>query len=1091
MADTITLSNDRFPAGTVVDAYPAASRVDGQTPVGTPVTTATVSAGGSVEFSGLARSARYVAHAIVGGEHRYVSFTTMHARSKLHVDDDGRLFDSDNEEVPVIGEPGPAGPSGSAGQDAVAISDAIRGQQDRFYREIGGWLTYDGNGFVASTDAISRPQNIELVSTDSAKITLLHEDIGARAIINAEATVGENLESVGIKALARVGTDLKTTDILLRQSRVFDDNISYNGSVWVKERSAASPFTVSFSSNVLHVTHEAFGSAKVAEIRLTPTGNLRPVIVAGSVTTTGFDVKFLDAAGAQVNVASTDMAVSVSREVRNVAVDPTNLVVNAVVQKTQPWADFVPSTTPTLWARFGEAAGTSLNDEIGTNDGTLAATVTLGATGAISGDANKAVTLDGAQGKIAFSSPGLTGPFSLSLWFKSTGGGSVTPNDYGTLIGAASNKRILIHKTSGLVLVQMGGAQLTTPAATAPNNVWHHLVFTWDGTTERLFVDGLLSTSAVSANIALNQMFWLGSYAVTSVAYSYKGDMDEFAVYNRALTTSEVQGMYVTGTDSALVVDRALGSRIGFRALFETFAPAPPVEDPGDVPPDPTPLPAGDPGGAATSYQSLYPYRSVLNSAFYDWVGRQLPVTQVARDAIELNGLTGLPNATSDNWRTWFCTYYGIDPVTGATTGNGTGGANPPLYMNISRHLIYVVGDDQPLRNLVDKDITFSGWAAQVNAAVASLGGLPIPADAFPDTTGDRYTIVYQPGTDLIATIYAHSALQEGTYDERAITTMELTAAPTGGGFFLEFDYMDNVNRNTQTFFCQTPVPYNCTAPQLMALLQTAKTTAGTVLGATRAGSNPTVVTGGPLHEAPLVIGWTLGMPLRAVPMRFTNNFMNAGAVHFIYKKAENWSRSRLSAITSPNVSNGHVPIVSGSPAVATATRIVNLPLIIDWDEHKRAYDAAIAAGDGTIAGADWDAPGTDHGHVIGLNIGNCGTGFVYPATSGDGTLSNSDGSKMKQGALCTFPIDADHSKVAPEMMPIFNTIRRYGFIPYDKTGGGSEFVFRNWTWPGQSRPFPGPSTFNTSTVARLPYMRQLPWHQIQVIAPSAVLAGW
>src|SRR6185436_15140206 len=99
------------------------------------------------------------------------------------------------------GPPGPAGPAGPSGQDAVESSDAVRGQLDRFYRVVGGVLTYNGTEFTLNNDAFSRGQNIDGVTSDGHRITVNHEDISATHVVNTSATVGENLQSVGISAL--------------------------------------------------------------------------------------------------------------------------------------------------------------------------------------------------------------------------------------------------------------------------------------------------------------------------------------------------------------------------------------------------------------------------------------------------------------------------------------------------------------------------------------------------------------------------------------------------------------------------------------------------------------------------------------------------------------------------------------------------------------------------------------------------------------------------------------------------------------------------------------------------------------------------
>src|SRR5262249_54431949 len=76
---------------------------------------------------------------------------------------------------------------------------------------------------------------------------------------------------------------------------------------------------------------------------------------------------------------------------------------------------------PLAYWRFGEASGTTVHDETGHgHDGTIGTGVTLGAGGAILGDADTALQLAGTQGVDAgdaFDFPN-NAPYSLEGWIK-------------------------------------------------------------------------------------------------------------------------------------------------------------------------------------------------------------------------------------------------------------------------------------------------------------------------------------------------------------------------------------------------------------------------------------------------------------------------------------------------------------------------------------------------------------------------------------------------------------------------------------------------------------------------------------------------
>ncbi len=64
----------RYPAGTTVSVYPRLQRAANGPPSGAAVTSAVATAT-SVTFTVLTGGVKYVAYALVGGEHRYVEFT--------------------------------------------------------------------------------------------------------------------------------------------------------------------------------------------------------------------------------------------------------------------------------------------------------------------------------------------------------------------------------------------------------------------------------------------------------------------------------------------------------------------------------------------------------------------------------------------------------------------------------------------------------------------------------------------------------------------------------------------------------------------------------------------------------------------------------------------------------------------------------------------------------------------------------------------------------------------------------------------------------------------------------------------------------
>jgi L-aminopeptidase/D-esterase-like protein len=85
---TVTLNrSDLFPIGTSVGIYPAGARQSGQVPSSAAITSGTVDAAGllSITNAGILSYTRYVAYALVNGEHRYAALrSTLDAQTSGH-----------------------------------------------------------------------------------------------------------------------------------------------------------------------------------------------------------------------------------------------------------------------------------------------------------------------------------------------------------------------------------------------------------------------------------------------------------------------------------------------------------------------------------------------------------------------------------------------------------------------------------------------------------------------------------------------------------------------------------------------------------------------------------------------------------------------------------------------------------------------------------------------------------------------------------------------------------------------------------------------------------------------------------------------
>ena len=89
--------------------------------------------------------------------------------------------------------------------------------------------------------------------------------------------------------------------------------------------------------------------------------------------------------------------------------------------------------------------------------------------------------------------------------------------------------------------VYLGGEQNAVGTASLALNAWTHLAVTYDGSNLRLYVNGtLVRTTAMSGSMAASTgVLRLGGNSVWGEWFS--GLMDDVRIYNRALSTAEVQ----------------------------------------------------------------------------------------------------------------------------------------------------------------------------------------------------------------------------------------------------------------------------------------------------------------------------------------------------------------------------------------------------------------------------------------------------------------------------------------------------------------------------------------------------------------------
>jgi len=109
----------------------------------------------------------------------------------------------------------------------------------------------------------------------------------------------------------------------------------------------------------------------------------------------------------------------------------------------------------------------------------------------------------------------------------------------------------IVLKTTGKIQILTGenwagSILLTTGAITT--NTWHHIVFTYDGSIKKAYIDGDVDSTTVETSGSLGTSSYdllIGSFIGSGDWFN--GTIDEVAIYNQVLSAKEVREHYEMG----------------------------------------------------------------------------------------------------------------------------------------------------------------------------------------------------------------------------------------------------------------------------------------------------------------------------------------------------------------------------------------------------------------------------------------------------------------------------------------------------------------------------------------------------------------
>lgn len=229
------------------------------------------------------------------------------------------------------------------------------------------------------------------------------------------------------------------------------------------------------------------------------------------------------------------------------------------ISPAEPYEQIVVADSPVGYWRLGEASGTSVSARIG-SAGTLYEDgdgYTWGTSPAIVRDPNTSLTLPGNDGGYIVvphsAALNLGDTFSLEMWVKRSATGTKAVISKG--VPSTSGWNVEFSSTHYLRLWESatGQAVITVAYVWSDLDVWHHVVFTKNGSTRHAYLDGVDYTGSDSDYTFTNDGAELAIGATaTNHVDRFPGSLDEVAVYNYALTAQQVLSHYHTGIGKSL-----------------------------------------------------------------------------------------------------------------------------------------------------------------------------------------------------------------------------------------------------------------------------------------------------------------------------------------------------------------------------------------------------------------------------------------------------------------------------------------------------------------------------------------------------------
>jgi hypothetical protein len=235
--------------------------------------------------------------------------------------------------------------------------------------------------------------------------------------------------------------------------------------------------------------------------------------------------------------------------------DALRLEFDVIPNASTAYENTVLADSPSGYWRLGDTSGTTAAAKSGAVTGTYTNGPLLGIGGAV-GDADTSVTFDGSNDYVSFGDnfdqTGTTS-FSVECWVYPTA--AATAN-YPVLVGkytGTAGWNLYLESSAELIPNAVtferaasgsdyAGSQNTSTALQLGR--WYHVVATYDGSTMKVYLNGVLQESIASSRSLANTA---QAMTVGGTGDPFAGRIDEVAIYGTALSLTRVQAHYNAG----------------------------------------------------------------------------------------------------------------------------------------------------------------------------------------------------------------------------------------------------------------------------------------------------------------------------------------------------------------------------------------------------------------------------------------------------------------------------------------------------------------------------------------------------------------